>query len=283
MSESRTPSLQKFDPQLLIRLKSALIMGFLVLGCVFAGSVYFIAFVMFLAWMSVREWNKMVEPDAPNVALNVFQILAVSVILGSTVLKLPSQALILALGSGFLITTISIFLKCQHPFRMGFGFVYVAYALSTLLWLRLYQDIGIYLLLMVLLMIWASDSLAYFIGKYVGGPKLAPKISPKKTWSGLFGSCLGASLLLVGMSSSTILQLFNIENALAPWFIMVIFGCVMGVLGQVGDLIISQVKRHYNLKDTGTLIPGHGGILDRIDALIFVTPLFAAFVWVLLL
>ena len=129
------------------------------------------------------------------------------------------------------------------------------------------------MVLWVLLTVWASDTGAYVFGTAYGGPKLAPKISPNKTWAGLGGAMLGAGL------ATMVLGLFLYAHDLGPFEYSRDFfiGAGLGLIAQIGDLLISIFKRRANVKDTGALIPGHGGILDRIDALMFVALCVAAY------
>ena len=121
----------------------------------------------------------------------------------------------------------------------------------------------------VFLTVWASDTMAYVFGKTIGGKKLAPKISPKKTWAGLLGSMVGASVIV---TSFVVWVSGMVAVDIPPLWIVVAFGAFLGIAGQVGDLTISKFKREYSVKDTGTIIPGHGGVLDRFDALILMGP-----------
>ncbi len=119
-----------------------------------------------------------------------------------------------------------------------------------------------------MLLLWASDSGAYFSGKTFGKHKLFPRISPGKTWEGWFGGTLAA--ILVGY----ILSRFFLDLNLPQWLGIAVIVSIFGVLG---DLIESLLKRSLQVKDSGTLIPGHGGILDRFDSLVFVVPFVVAF------
>jgi phosphatidate cytidylyltransferase len=138
--------------------------------------------------------------------------------------------------------------------RMGWGFFYIAapaFALLILSW----ADYGVVLWAMVVT--WSTDIFAYFTGRGIGGPKLAPRISPNKTWAGLIGGMAGAGLL--GAMTAMWLDLAT------PF---VFAGAVMGLLAQLGDLYESAVKRRAGVKDSGSLLPGHGGVLDRVDGLL---------------
>ncbi len=116
----------------------------------------------------------------------------------------------------------------------------------------------------LLLLVWASDIGAYFFGKFVGGPKLVPRISPNKTWAGLVGAALSPVLVI---SAYLIFSGTTREFGLA-----IAFASILGLTAQVGDLLVSYMKRKAGAKDTGDLIPGHGGLLDRIDSLLLVAP-----------
>lgn len=148
------------------------------------------------------------------------------------------------------------------------GLVYIPAAFGAMLALR-FDDIdpGWMTVLWVLLLVWASDTGAYIFGKAYGGPKLAPRISPNKTWAGLGGAIIGAGLVTM------VLGLILYQMELGPFEYMRDFamGALLGLVCQIGDLFISVFKRRAGLKDTGTLIPGHGGILDRIDSLMLAT------------
>lgn len=139
-------------------------------------------------------------------------------------------------------------------FAMAWGYVYIAVPAFCLLVLS-WADFGLVFWLM--LVTWSTDIFAYFAGRGIGGPKLAPRISPNKTWAGLLGGILGAAA--IGGAAAYALDL-------GPLFIA--SGGPMGLLAQLGDLYESKVKRRAGVKDSGTLLPGHGGVLDRLDGLL---------------
>lgn len=143
--------------------------------------------------------------------------------------------------------------------------LYPAWALSHLI-LYLYTDPGRRALLFLLLCVWVCDSAAYYVGSAIGRKKLAPAISPNKTVEGAIGGTLGAA------GAAILLTMFN----LVPWStgFSLAAGLAIAVLGQMGDLAESMLKRDAGVKDSGSLIPGHGGMLDRVDALLFTVPVF---------
>lgn len=130
---------------------------------------------------------------------------------------------------------------------------------------------GVALVLFPLATVWICDSVAMTVGKRMGGPRLAPIVSPGKTWSGTVGGFL-AALLVAPLYTQLVFRPLGVN--VSPWEALVI-GAVLGILGQVGDLAESLLKREAGLKDSSHLIPGHGGVLDRLDSLYFAIPLTA--------
>ncbi len=143
-----------------------------------------------------------------------------------------------------------------------FGLIYPVFFISSLGFL---QEENRYLLLVLFATVWAGDTFAYFVGKSFGRHKFAPKLSPKKTWEGAVGGFLGAVICGVALSFY-----LGIKEAVIPVV-------TAGVLMQIGDLFESFIKRQVGEKDSSHLIPGHGGVLDRIDALIFASVVFLIF------
>jgi phosphatidate cytidylyltransferase len=123
-------------------------------------------------------------------------------------------------------------------------------------------DLGAWLMLTVLLVIWAGDTGAYFVGRAVGRHKMAPEISPNKTWEGAAGGFAASWAIGAGM-------LWPLGLPPVLWLL---FGPVVGIAGQIGDLVESGIKRELGIKDFGSIIPGHGGVLDRFDSLLFAAP-----------
>jgi phosphatidate cytidylyltransferase len=122
--------------------------------------------------------------------------------------------------------------------------------------------------LFAVFLVWAADTFAYFSGSRIGGPKLAPGISPGKTWAGFWGGLVGAALICVAA-----LPLLGLHWPALPWLLGL--GVLTALASVVGDLFESLIKRHSGAKDSGALIPGHGGVMDRIDSLVAAIPVFA--------
>lgn len=159
------------------------------------------------------------------------------------------------------------------------GIIYIVGCFAAFSYLRLEQVQGAGLALALILSIWASDTGAYFAGKTIGGPKLAPSISPKKTWAGLVGGIISSTAglvayaLYVGPWISTFGIDLTIPQGATVWQ-LAILGAFLTLSGQAGDLLESYFKRKAGVKDSGKLIPGHGGILDRIDSLLLASVFF---------
>jgi phosphatidate cytidylyltransferase len=147
------------------------------------------------------------------------------------------------------------------PVLRVLAWAYGLAALLALLWLRHQPAFGRETILWVLICIWATDIGAYFVGRTAGGAKLAPRISPGKTWSGLIGGMAWAAV-----ASAVTGYAFGLGETVH----LAIAGAALAVVGQAGDLLESAAKRRAGVKDSGRLIPGHGGLLDRIDGLMAV-------------
>ncbi|MDP9263421.1 MAG: phosphatidate cytidylyltransferase [Acidobacteriota bacterium] len=180
-----------------------------------------------------------------------------------------------------------------------FGFIYVGFALGTLVLLRT-LPLGSFYLLYLFVVVWSGDISAYYVGTSVGKHRLAPVISPKKTWEGTVASVVTASVLgalilhfspqIVGWAQGQGLithfdwpareQLFQLggnpvktpEVYSLPLWKAVLWSALINVAAQFGDLVESMIKRGANVKDSGSILPGHGGVLDRVDALLFAAP-----------
>lgn len=149
------------------------------------------------------------------------------------------------------------------------GLFYVSMMLSYIYKVRMLED-GAWLVWLIFIGAWGSDTCAYCVGMLIGKHKIAPKLSPKKSLEGCIGGVIGATL--IGLLYATIFQdhIKAIEN---PQFVFTIIGAASSVISQIGDLAASGIKRNHEIKDYGDLIPGHGGILDRFDSIIFTAPI----------
>lgn len=148
-----------------------------------------------------------------------------------------------------------------RPVARLFAVAYALAAVTALLWLRHQPAGGRETILWIVICVWATDIGAYFVGRVAGGAKLAPRISPGKTWSGLVGGMAWAAV-----ASAAAGWAFGLGQTIS----LALIGAGLAVVDQLGDLLESAAKRRAGVKDSGTLIPGHGGLLDRVDGLVAV-------------
>ncbi len=199
--------------------------------------------------------------------------------LAATVLAIILAAFVgrleLALGCAVLASVIVyVFAQGgrQHPLWVAAGPLYIGLPSVALIWLRGDDEQGRQLILWLMLTVWATDIGAFFAGRLIGGPLLAPRISPKKTWAGLIGAMVSAGL--VGAVASVV-------DAQAPATVLLAAaGAMLAIVAQAGDLGESWVKRRFGAKDSSQIIPGHGGLFDRVDGLIAAAVVLALWQWI---
>jgi phosphatidate cytidylyltransferase len=256
------------DPALKLRIVSALALAPIALLMVVLGGWGFVAFVGLAVALMALEWARLIgarfgprQGWIAGLAVLVTGTLA-SLLAG---LGLPLAAL-LVIALGGTMAAGGARLLGAPPVWVGLGVAYVGLPALALIWLRSIPGSGLSLLVWLMVVVWTTDSAAYFTGRTLGGPKLAPSISPAKTWSGFWGGIVGAAL-----ASAFLGWLADIpEVAVAAGF-----AAVLAVVVQAGDLAESALKRRAGVKDSGQLIPGHGGLLDRVDGLLFAAPALA--------
>ena len=154
----------------------------------------------------------------------------------------------------------------------SWGLIYIFFGFLFCILIR--ENQSFYAATLFLLMVWSADIGAFFSGKSIGGPKMAPTISPNKTWAGFAGALSFAGM--VGVLFYLGYQALSYESFWTIGSLVHVFivGVLVGFVGQKGDLLVSMMKRIAAVKDTGTLIPGHGGLLDRIDSMLLAAPVF---------
>lgn len=157
-----------------------------------------------------------------------------------------------------------------RPLWLAAGAVYIGLPAVATLWLYARPEIGRGLVLWTIAVVAAADIGAYFVGRAVGGPRLAPRISPGKTWSGAIGGWVAAAAVGV---------LIGILSGYRAWAVLVLAAVALAAVSQAGDLLESAIKRRFAIKDTGHILPGHGGMMDRVDGIIAALTAAALAVW----
>ena len=251
------------DPALRLRVLSALALVPLALGLVVLGGWGFAAFVALAVAVMGLEWARLTAFRYGRRSGWIAGGAVLAVGLGATFLMASGRAesALICLLAG-----LAGWLTGGSPAWTSLGVGYVGLPALALLWLRGVPELGLAILLWLLVVVWTTDTTAYFAGRAIGGARLAPAISPSKTWAGLCGGMLGAAL--TGALAAWLLGSGRLLQAAG-------LGALLAVVAQLGDLAESGFKRAAGVKDSGTLIPGHGGLLDRVDGLLFAAPALA--------
>ena len=243
------------------RILSALVMAPVALVAVWVGGWIFAVLAVAVAATVIWEWHSMV---AGTFGLAGAVAAGLSAIACLVVLVHPVAAIALVVVAGLLTGAIG------RSWWLSSGAFYAGLPALALVWLRADDPVGRDLLIWLLLVVWATDTAAYAFGRTLGGPLLAPQISPKKTWAGLIGGAVGA--MAVGWIAALGFG-WGASLALIP------FLGLLAVVEQGGDLLESWVKRRWGVKDSSSLIPGHGGVMDRVDGLLAAGAVIALAKW----
>jgi phosphatidate cytidylyltransferase len=227
----------------------------LVLLAVWLGDSWFQILVALLAVMMAHEWATIVHDRSSA----QFLLHAAGGLSGA--LLAPDLSLVVAAIALTSIVSVALALRRETEINiwMIFGVAYVGLPAAAFIALRGEELSGMLIIMWLLIVVWAADILAYFAGRLIGGPKLAPRLSPNKTWSGLAGAITGAGAAGLAFGEAT---------GLGGPLLVLGLGALLGLVEQLGDIFESALKRRYGIKDSGTLVPGHGGILDRVDGLV---------------
>ena len=248
-------ALARLGGDFLPRVVSGVLIAALAAICLFSGATPFAVLVVAVAMLLSWEWARLVHGNEAALVIVVHvaaaagaAILAGAGYVGLGLLTLPIGAI--------LATLLSL---GRNSMLAGLGVLYAGLPAIALIWLRSDARLGILAVAFLILVVVASDTAGFLAGRLMGGPKLWPRVSPNKTWSGAIGSLIASAV--VG-----ILFWFAVPNASRLW--LALAGAVLSVVAQAGDLAESAIKRRFGAKDTSALIPGHGGVMDRVDGLV---------------
>jgi len=255
------------------RAASAIVMGAAAVGAVFTGGLVFAAIVAVSAIAALREWHRLINGGRlaremiPTSLAMIAAVLVVNLMDG-----VPLAVAAIALGGlcAALSSAIrSLTVRWPIPWH-AFGALYLGLPVVSLALLR-EDPRGSAIVGGLFVAVWTADTAALLLGRLIGGPKLAPELSPNKTWAGFLGGTLaaGAAEAIYVYSVGG----FALEGA--------VFGILIALAGHCGDLFESWVKRQFRAKNMGSLIPGHGGMLDRIDSLLFAAPACMAMIYLI--
>jgi phosphatidate cytidylyltransferase len=246
---------------LLMRVLAALVLAPTAIAIAYAGSWLWVGLVTLAAIGLYIEWLTIVGARTPGVmAAGVVTLLGAAVWLG--IGRIGATYVMVALGV--------IVAALLSPHRRGWaalGGCYAGAALIASIAVRLDQVWGFTALMFVLLIVWVTDIGGYFAGRGIGGPKLWPRVSPKKTWAGAIGGFAASLVIAAGFAALGL-------GKTAP---LLLLGAVLSIASQLGDLFESAVKRRFGVKDSSHIIPGHGGLLDRLDGFVAAVVMAAIF------
>jgi len=261
-SEPIPTTSQATPNNLVLRVVSALVMAPLALGAAYLGGLVFLAFWAIAALIVLWEWDAVAcGRDKAVLSLGVAAMVGASLLW--TIGHVAAALLLPALGA------LAAAAHAAQARRLwcAAGVLYASALLLAPLLLRADAAWGFQAIVFLFAVVWLTDIMAYFVGRAVGGPKLLPRISPNKTWAGAIGGVVGG--VAGGLAVARFVGIGNLAaiGALA---------LVLSIIGQAGDLLESAIKRHFAVKDAGRLIPGHGGLMDRLDTFFAVVVVAAA-------
>ena len=246
---------------LVTRAAAALVLAPIAIGAAYAGGFWWALLVTLGAIGLYAEWLMVVGTahESRVVASGIAALAAAA--LSLALRRIDAALVVLALG----LAAVVLLSPERRRWTMA-GFLYAAAALVASVLVRLDQIEGFFALILVLLVVWATDIGGYFAGRSIGGPKLWPRVSPKKTWAGAIGGFIGSLVVAAVLvrfdphkdDPQLMLKLGPILSAAA----------VLSVAAQLGDLFESAVKRRFGVKDSSHIIPGHGGLMDRLDGFV---------------
>ncbi|MDD6942770.1 MAG: phosphatidate cytidylyltransferase [Muribaculaceae bacterium] len=258
-----------------IRALSGLVYCLIIIGCIISGYKGVTILASLLTIWGCLEFTHitggLTRRNIPAAILDIAACLSLSI---SLCIGLPLENILTNwLAIIMLRLIVEIYLKSDHPLRHTahslMSQIYIGVPMAVMVYIAM--NYSPYILLTIFVLMWLNDTGAYLVGCSIGRHKLIERVSPKKTWEGFFGG------LIFSMAVSLLIFYFikpfegmeHIDMSLIFWLSV---GAIVSIIGTWGDLIESMIKRDLQIKDSGNLIPGHGGILDRIDSILFVLP-----------
>lgn len=247
-----------------LRILTSLVLAPVVLAAIYVGGAIYACTIALVIGLGFAEWLSITLPNERGLLRDLAIGMSIALVLATAAVGMTTGLVLLAAMQGLLLLALGF----RGGAAAALGLVYLGAFALALLWIRSSGTLGgFWTVAWLVILVWATDIGGYIFGRWIGGPKLAPVVSPNKTWAGLIG---GAGLALV-----TGLALLPLAGLAMPvWGVAALAVC-LAVVAQGGDLFESAIKRRFGVKDSGTIIPGHGGVLDRVDGLIAAAPTLA--------
>jgi phosphatidate cytidylyltransferase len=246
--------------ELKLRTISGLVLAVVVLAATWFGGLPFRLLAGLIGLLIYYEWSTItgIARMATDRFSNLFGWACVGLVALETAFRSVETAIVLLFG--FTLAAVIVNLVRRKPMWLPAGIFYAGLSAVSLAALRGNDRDGLITMLFIFAIVWATDIAAYFTGRAIGGPKLAPPISPGKTWSGAIGGTIAG--IVFGL-----LVIYAAGAAIGFW--LAVIAAVLSIGSQIGDLFESWIKRRFGVKDSSRLIPGHGGVMDRVDGLVF--------------
>ena len=258
MSDSRFSSLQ-------LRVMSACVLAPVAVGALYLGGLYFLIFSGLASIAMCFEWCTASLSDRRSMFMSIMATVVLIALYFSYYSQLYQSVMVVICGAFLIMIMGSLLNQGKDLFWLFLGPLCIGLPVISFEYIRNIPADGFEFAISLFFVIWATDIGAYFSGKTFGGPKIAPAISPNKTWAGLIGGMVAAAITAFCMVN------FLIIVDVTP-FAIILLGAASAVLAQAGDFAESAWKRKFGIKDASNLIPGHGGVLDRLDGVLFVAP-----------
>ena len=261
--QTPVPKKSLMSQELKLRIISAVILAIIVLSITWIGGQTFTLLWAVAGFLILREFNRICSTKIPFI-YNLFSFITLFLIIAAWLIGERETAFII-FGVGLIALAVWQFIFSRSIW-IACGLAYAALPFFAMSDLRSDNYNGLIVILLLYFCVWGADVFAYFTGRTLRGPKLAPSISPNKTWSGFIGSLVGALILS---------YIVDIAAGFKPTLMFFVIMLMAAVISQLGDLLESSIKRKFDVKDSGSIIPGHGGVLDRVDGLVAA----AVFLW----
>lgn len=252
--------------ELRLRVLSSVVILPVVVLLFWAGGAYFLALLVVVAAVVAWEWANLAAPGCPPSLRRLAGLIGALLVLAAALSYEKRIALAMLVALPLALAGAVRFVTGTWKPELLAGLLFALCPAAAIFWVREMPELGLETALWLVLSVVVTDVAAYCAGRTIGGPKLWVRISPNKTWAGLIGGMAGSAALGA---------FFGSYIALANPVLLALAGALIAVLAQAGDFAESALKRSFGVKDSGNLIPGHGGILDRIDGQITVLPVAA--------
>ncbi len=245
----------KFSRDWVTRPIFGVVLALVVIAAIYGGTPYLAVVVAAAIFAAAREWHRIVGGSGAALELGPTAATICSALVAFILWPHSIAPYVILLGGALLVLALSM-TRRSHPLWRSAGVLYLGIPALAILALRELPAHGAWLIGALFAVVWATDTGALVVGNLMGGPRLAPVLSPNKTWSGAIGGLVAAAI-----AEAIFIAVIGGHAGAAA-----LFGAVLAVFAHAGDLFESWVKRRFHIKDSGGLIPGHGGVLDRIDS-----------------